>query len=218
MVDVTVAPNAGETVDLLERSAITATNIDVGDGVNNDNDLRLILPSGATANAVHTVTVMILRPVTRAQQPRAPPAPEGVMFTGVAMDIGTAPLTAAEHLLPVGTTATVCLSTAGVPGGSAVKRCTACPPEIVLWKATGFVARTIPGFVCGTIPDTEDLSPFAVGYYAPGHLPSNPSILAPSKSVNLNLIFPITTADGKTYYYLDNGWEMDGINARSRWG
>ncbi len=111
---------------------------DVGDA---DNDMRLILPS---ANSVGAVAVTFYDLTADATPP-----PDGVTFSGVAMDI------ALTGSLPAD--ATVCLSTAGVPGGSAaVYRYTG-----PAWEETGPPARTIPGFVCGA---TDTFSPFAVGY------------------------------------------------------
>ena len=139
----------------LQITEVIATNGEVAYlneaiAVNNvggaDNDMRLLLPSDNSVNPV-TVTTYDLT------ADAVPPAPDGVTFSGVAMDIVT------TGALGTDTTATVCLSTAGVPGGSAaVYRY---DTTTTAWQETGPPVRTIPGFVCGT---TRDFSPFAVGY------------------------------------------------------
>ncbi len=146
-VSVTVDTTAGETVDYLD-GALAALNIGGGTGGNNNNDMRLLLPPISSAAPVLTVTAYDPSADT------APPAPDGVTFSDKAMDIA---LTVGS--LTAGTTATVCLSTAGVPGGSsAVYRY---DTTTTAWEETSPPARTIPGFVCGA---TDTFSPFAVGY------------------------------------------------------
>ncbi len=144
---VTVDTDAGETVGYVDR-AIAASNIGGGD---NNNDMRLILP----INAVSGIAVTFYDLTADA----VPSPPDGVTFSGVAMEIDLA-FHGSFRSLPTDTTATVCLSTAGVPGGSAAvyHLPTATPTE---WEETDPPVRTIPGFVCGA---TDDFSPFAVGY------------------------------------------------------
>ena len=137
-VAVTVATN--ETVGYV-GGAIAASNIGGDAGGNNNNDMRLILPDVHAVSAVAVTFYDLTADAT--------PPPDGVTFSGVAMDI------ALTGSLPAD--ATVCLSDAGVPGGSAsVYRYTG-----TAWEETSPPARTIPGFVCGA---TATFSPFAVGY------------------------------------------------------
>ncbi len=143
-------------VDVSGAGGGTAADSGGGIGANDvageaNNDMRLILPEGHSVTMV-TVTTYDLSADT------APPVPDGVTFSGVAMDIELTPT--ADTSLPTGTTATVCLSTAGVPGGSAAVY--HLPPATATeWEETGPPVRTIPGFVCGA---TATFSPFAVGY------------------------------------------------------
>ena len=96
VVNVTVAGDG--TVDYLD-GALAANNV----GGDNNNDMRLLLPP---VNGVDDVMVT-------AYTPSSPPA--GVTFSGVAMDIALDFVANATRSLPTGTTATVCLSTEGVP-------------------------------------------------------------------------------------------------------
>ena len=151
-VAVTVDTAAGETVGYVD-GAIAASNIGGEAGGDNNNDMRLILP----INAVHTVAVTFYDLEAEA----VPPAPVDVTFSDVAMDIGLAHH-GGRTSLEMGTTATVCLSTAGVPERRtpAIYRLSSTTWELLASATT----PTIPGFVCGT---TTTFSPFAVGYDAP---------------------------------------------------
>ncbi len=141
-VDVTGGGTAADS-----GGGIGANNV----GGSNNNDMRLILPD------VHTVSAVAVTAYDPSAD-TAPPAPDGVTFSGVAMEIVT------TGDLGTGTTATVCLSTAGVPGGSAAvyHLPDANPTDAPrVWEETDPPVRTIPGFVCGS---TDTFSPFAVGY------------------------------------------------------
>ena len=151
-VAVTVDTAAGETVGYVD-GAIAASNIGGEAGGDNNNDMRLILP----INAVHTVAVTFYD----LEADAVPPAPVDVTFSDVAMDIGLAHH-GGRTSLPANTTATVCLSTAGVPERRtpAIYRLSSATWELLASATT----PTIPGFVCGT---TTTFSPFAVGYAPP---------------------------------------------------
>ena len=204
-VEVTVNTAAGETVDYLD-GAIAALNIG---GVAN-NDMRLFLPS---VNSVTAVAVTAYTPSS---------LPAGVTFSNKTMDIT---LTPAATPLPTGTTATVCLSTDGVPMPRRITALYRLPtaPATATWEKIGVDTDTHAGFVCGV---TDEFSPFAVGYGAPVAIDPTtfPDTLAfgnislgtgTNNRVNFNLIHRVTTAIGKTYYFLDrSGSEVENQSRR----
>ncbi len=138
-VAVTVADG---TVDYL-GDALAAINV----GGNSNNDMRLTLPPG---NSVSDVAVTFYDPSTSTVA-----VPDGVIFSGVAMDIALTPAGATS--LPTSTTATVCLSTVGATGRTALYHL---PTSATAWEAIGSETGRFPGFVCGA---TTAFSPFAVG-------------------------------------------------------
>ena len=130
-------------VDVSNAGGGTAAYSDGALAVNDvggaNNDMRLILPAVAT-----TVTVTIYDPSTPTVA-----VPDGVIFSDVAMDIAlSGTLT---------TDATVCLSTVGATGRTALYHL---PTSATAWEAIGSETGRFPGFVCGT---TTTFSPFAVG-------------------------------------------------------
>ncbi len=135
---VTVVAVAGDGTAAYSDGALAVN--DVG-GAN--NDMRLILPPG---NSVSDVAVTFYDPSTSTIA-----VPDGVTFSGVAMDIALTPA------LPTNTPATVCLSTVGATGRPALYHLSASPTA---WEAIGSETGRFPGFVCGT---TTAFSPFAVG-------------------------------------------------------
>ena len=131
---VTVVAVTGDGMAAYSDGALAVNNVG-GD----NNDMRLILPAVAT-----TVTVRTYDPSTSTVA-----VPDGVIFSDVAMDIALNPA------LPTSTTATVCLSTVGATGRTALYHLSA-----TAWEVIGSETGRFPGFVCGT---TTAFSPFAVG-------------------------------------------------------
>ena len=116
--------------------------------------MRMTLPQSHDAE---TFTVMAYDLSPDATSP-APPAPEGVTFSGVAVDIVPTPTLTFEEATP----ATVCLSTAGTRGAVAVYRLTTATDSA--WEKIGDDTDTHDNFVCGT---TTTFSQFAVGTTPP---------------------------------------------------
>ena len=134
--------NGGEVS--YSSGAIATT--DVGD---ENNDMRLMLPTD------HTVTTVVVRVGTHTPTP-GNPLPNGATYRGVGVDIEL------NSDLDEDTTATVCLSTAGVSEGQAtIYHWTGNPAA---WEEIGTDTSTQPGFVCGK---TATFSPFAVGFTTP---------------------------------------------------
>ncbi len=131
---------AGDGTATVDAGALAVNGVG---GAN--NDMRLILPS---LTAATTFTVTTYDPSTSTVA-----VPDGVIFSGVAMDIALTPAGATS--LPASTPATVCLSTVGATGRPALYHLSA-----TAWEAIGSETGRFPGFVCGT---TTTFSPFAVG-------------------------------------------------------
>ena len=161
---------------------------------------EVTLPNDASGNAASgfvtltvTDTVVVTVPPSDASDAAVNNPPMGIAFS----------LTTDLALMTAGTTtlmadATVCLPTTDVPAGrNAVLYHYASSAWVDISTASG---STRTDHVCG---ETDTFSPFAVGYYAPGTLLESLD-LGTVSGVNLNLIFPVTTAGGKTYYYLDH--------------
>ena len=159
--------------------AIAVNNVGGTSGGDNSNDMRLILPEShaATTFTVTTYTPLIADVVS---------PPDGVTFSDKAMDIA---LTTGS--LTAGTTATVCLSTEGVPE----RRTPAIYRLSTTWEPLASATTpTISGFICGT---TAAFSPFAVGYDAPPVVTIGGTINAQFYQVGetVALTLPTATAD-----------------------
>ena len=159
--------------------AIAVNNVGGTSGSDNNNDMRLILPE---SHAATTFTVTTYTPSD---------PPPGVTFSVKAMDIA---LTAGT--LAADTTATVCLSTEGVtvPTGARLMLYRL-PTATAAWELIGNNIYTYTDFVCGI---TDEFSPFAIGYGVPTTLDFGTI----SSQIFTDLVFLLTTDDGKTYHTL----------------
>ena len=119
---------------------------------NDDNDLRLFLPALPRPTTLTVGTYDLLAVDT-------PVAPARVVFSGVTMDIAS---TAGD----LNDSATVCLSTAGVPENRDPLLWHLADPASP-WQEIGSDTTTREDFVCGK---TTTFSPFAVGYNLPNDL------------------------------------------------
>ena len=126
--------------------------------------MRLFLPEGHSVRDVVVTTYDLTADAV-------PPASGGVTFSGATMDLaltfgGDIPGTGGSPIisLPMGTTATVCLSTASVPERRIPELYHLPTAAATAWETIGDDTGIIDDFVCG---DTDTFSPFAVGYGAP---------------------------------------------------
>ena len=137
--------------------AIAVNN--VGTENNNNNNMRLFLPDG---HSVYESSVIVTTYNLSADA--ASPAPDGVTFSGVAIDIAIPAITSGGTTTETaqllnGKSATVCLSDANATARvMAVYRY---DMDASAWEKTGPAIRKFDDFVCGT---TTAFSPFALGF------------------------------------------------------
>ena len=199
----TVDPDSGE-VDILTFGSTTITATKATDTnynaatatytLNVGVTHTVPLPNAASGFVTLRVDDTIAVAVAAAAAVNAPPV--GVKFsltTDLTLTTDLALTTTTVLTVP----ATVCLPTTDVPAGhNAV---------LYHYESSAWVdistasASTRAAHVCG---ETTTFSPFAVGSYAPGTLIESLD-LGTVQGIRLNLIYRVTTASGKTYYYLD---------------
>ena len=178
-------PDGGQVGANETSEAITVNN--VGDP---KNDLLLFLPVLTEAT---TFTVGTYDPLAEGT-----PAPAGVIFSGVAMDIAipSVPGGGTTADLLGGQDATVCLSHEDVPEGR-IPTAAIYHFDGTAWEAIRTTPTTPTGFACG---DTDTFSPFAVGYTMAGNDPRLDTVIADQVYLAGRPITPLTlpTATGGT--------------------
>ena len=194
----TVVSGTGE-VDIIAFGSTTITATSAGDANNAEATDTYTLYVGTTHPvASGSVTLRVDDTITEvaaaAAAVNAPPM--GIEFS-LTTDLTLTTDLALTTTTTLAVDATVCLSTTGVPAG---RNAVLYHYESLAWDDISTASTsTLADHVCG---ETDTFSPFAVGYYAPGTLLESLD-LGTVEGVNLNLILPVTTASGKTYYYLD---------------
>ena len=178
-------PDGGQAEANETSEAIAVNN--VGDP---KNDLLLFLPVLTEAT---TFTVGTYDPLAEGT-----PAPAGVIFSGVAMDIAipSVPGGGTTADLLGGQDATVCLSHEDVPEGR-IPTAAIYHFDGTAWEAIRTTPTTPTGFACG---DTDTFSPFAVGYTMAGNDPRLDTVIADQVYLAGRPITPLTlpTATGGT--------------------